>query len=251
MEPKTQGFPRHGGQRSPDRRAGWACAYPLGGCRSHPARQAEDEFKRQLAAREATVREHKVRLRELNHRVKNDLQLVSGFLNKARSAASTDSKPAFEAASQRIGAIAQVYDRLAQLGEGDNIDMRELLKALAADATKSLELSPHVDAAPIEVSSSLAMTIALVVNELLLNVAKHAYGPKDARPVKLTARKAAGALEIVVADSGRGLPEGQDPLKLPRAGAQIVLSLVSRMGGRISFQPASPGTEARVLLPLS
>lgn len=216
-----------------------------------PARQAEETSKRQLAQRDATVREHRVRLRELSHRVKNDLQLVSGFLNSARDSASAESRVAFETASQRVRAIAQVYDRLTEYGDAERIDLRDLLRELAADAAKSLDVHPEVAADSAELTSSHAIILALVVNELLLNVAKHAYAPKGSRPVWVTARRQGQVIEIVVRDKGRGLPEGFEPLQLPKAGAQIVLSLVNRMGGRVTFNGASPGAEARILFPLA
>lgn len=214
------------------------------------ARAAQEEHQRKLAEKDAVVREHKVRLRELSHRVKNDLQLVSGFLGMAGQTASQESRPAFETANQRVRAIAQVYDRLTQYSESERIDLRDLVGELGADAARSLDLTPDISADRVELTSSLAITIALVVNELLLNAAKHAYGPAEARPVALQARRLAGGLEILVRDRGRGLPEGVDPLQLPRPGSQIILSLVGRTGGRVMFRRLDPGLEARVLLPL-
>ena len=200
--------------------------------------------ERELLSKDATIR-------EIHHRVKNNLQTVSALLRlQARRMTSPDAREALEEAMRRVATIALVHETLAY-GVAESVDFDALLdRGLALTADLLAAPTPGARAVRIgsfgEVHAQDANALALVLVELVSNAVEHA---REDRPATVTVRveRDGGDLTVVVADDGPGLPEGFSPGG-GGLGTQIVQALVSgELGGRIGWrsQPGE-GTEVTV-----
>ncbi|QMU79208.1 PAS domain-containing protein [Streptacidiphilus sp. PB12-B1b] len=206
--------------------------------------------ERELMTKDATIR-------EIHHRVKNNLQTVAALLRlQSRRMDSEAAKGALDEAVRRVGSIAIVHETLSQnLDEHvafDEIADRVLtmVMELSQDGLVTARRSGSFGILPADVATPLAM----VLTEILQNALEHAYGPKAGGTVGVSAvrRREPGAREelllITVTDDGRGLPEGFDPQQQGNLGLQIVRTLVvGELGGRFDMVAAEPGG-TRVLL---
>jgi two-component sensor histidine kinase len=193
-------------------------------------------------------------LKEINHRVKNSLQIVTGLLHlQANSVNDARLSAHLTEASNRISAIARAYERLAYDAEVDSIDLGTYLREVCADAVSGAShCILDVDAAPgILLHPDRAIPIALIVNELVTNAAKYAFsGRSDNRIwVRLFRQDADNAL-ISVRDNGIGLSPEFNLTKSKGLGMRVVTALATQLGGHVAQSAVSDGTEFVLLVPL-
>jgi two-component sensor histidine kinase len=203
---------------------------------------------RELITKEATIR-------EIHHRVKNNLQTVAALLRlQARRISSPEGRAALEEAVRRVGSIALVHDTLSQsLDESVEFDeIVDRLRVMVADvaageAPLTSSRTGRFGVLPGEVATPLAM----VLTELLQNATEHAFGDGPGH-VDVAGRRALDALEVVVTDDGSGLPADFDPGSSSSLGLSIVRTLVeSELGGTLRIGPADgSGTRVEVRIPL-
>ena len=207
--------------------------------------------ERELMTKDATIR-------EIHHRVKNNLQTVAALLRlQSRRMDNEAAKGALDEAVRRVGSIAIVHETLSQ-----NLDEHVAFDEIADRVlTMVMELSQDGRVTARRsgsfgiLSADVATPLAMVLTEILQNALEHAYGPRAGGAVEVCAVRRHGGpgaaetvLEITVTDDGRGLPEGFDPQKEGNLGLQIVRTLVvGELGGSFDMVAAEPaGT--RVLL---
>jgi two-component sensor histidine kinase len=203
---------------------------------------------RALSSKDATIR-------EIHHRVKNNLQTVAALLRlQARRLDVPEARAALAESERRVASIAMVHETLAlTLDETVDFDViADRLFALVGETATSagparLARHGHFGTLPAPVATPLAMALT----ELLQNAVEHGTGTGEGRIEVRVARDGAG-LTVDVDDDGVGLPEGFDLAGSPRLGLQIVRTLVEgERGGRLSLDRLpGGGTRARVRLPL-
>jgi two-component sensor histidine kinase len=196
-------------------------------------RDERDEFERQL-------REKDVLLQEIQHRVKNNLQMIT-----AKGLA--DTTP-FQRLAGRIEAIKLLYGLLTDHGHGGEIDLGVYLGEVASavlhtHAVEGIRLNLKVDAYPVSVN--VAMPTGLVVNELLTNALKYAFVGRDGGTITLESLSDGNGCQIIVADDGVGLPAGVEWPKRGKLSALIVQSLRENAKARVEVE-SSPGQGMRV-----
>jgi two-component sensor histidine kinase len=208
---------------------------------------------RQLMTKDATIR-------EIHHRVKNNLQTVAALLRlQARRVGLPAARTALEESVRRVASIALVHETLSMSSDVSNeaVEFDGIVDRVAAAAAEVATAESRVylrregtfGALPAEVATPLVM----VLNELLLNAAEHAFAPGDKGEVVVAAHRRRRELHVTVTDTGRGLPEGFDLETSERLGLQIVRTLASgELRGSIELRggPAG-GTEAVLVIPLS
>ena len=174
-------------------------------------------------------------LAELNHRVRNNLQLIMSFLQLSRLRAKTDeAKVLLQGAMSRVKGIGIIQDELNRNTTG-SIELAEYLTGLAhsvlqSESTVSIELI--ADTSPVRVPYDLASNLGMIVNELVTNAIKHA-GP-DNRTISLKLEHADGHINILVADNGVGFPQVTKNAGTAMQGSGLIDALVKRSGGTIS-----------------
>jgi two-component sensor histidine kinase len=174
------------------------------------ARRAE-EGRRQLVETQRALAEREVLLREIHHRVKNNLQVIAALLRiQARGAESKAQDPLFESI-RRISAMGRIHEQLYRGQDLANIDLGGYLTALAAQAAASYGgdrrgIETQVRSERVTVDLDTATPLGLIVSELLSNAYKHAFPSGRTGRIEVTCRRTAEALEISVRDSGIGAP---------------------------------------------
>lgn len=174
--------------------------------------------------------------RELDHRLANSLQLAADFLIFEHNRVSDpQARAALIATAERLSAVGQMHRFLAAQAEARAIDLAAFLADLGKLIGESTGLSCDVDAEPIEVSADMAQQLAIAVNELAMNAAKHAYPWGAPGPLHILARREAGCLALTVADEGKGLDPGFAARRAGREslGMTIVQAVVRQLGGHL------------------
>ncbi len=173
-------------------------------------KSAEDRIK-------ASLKEKEVLLREIHHRVKNNLQVVSSLLDlQARGASNKDTIDALTESKDRLNAMALIHAQLYEGSDLSEINMNEFVNRLLVQLLQSYpvqdtKITPIVSVADYPFPISTAVPVGLILNELLSNALKHAFvGRKEGRiEVSLTASEE-GRINLTVSDNGAGLPDGFD-----------------------------------------
>ena len=208
--------------------------------------------ERELITKDATIR-------EIHHRVKNNLQTVAALLRlQARRMRASEASDALQEAVRRVGSIALVHETLSH-ATAEVVEFDDIARQIAATAG---ELSaPEARFTPVLVgkfgmlSSSLATPLALVLNELIHNAVQHGLalpGGPATGTLEVTADRTGDRLTVTVCDNGTGIPDGFDLESTTSLGLQIVRTLVvSELGGTLAIS-ARPhgGTSVRIDLPL-
>lgn len=200
----------------------------------------------------------KVMLGEVNHRVANSLQLVSSLVQMQTAAvADAHAKAALVDTQRRIQAVAQVHRRLYTADVVSTVDMADYLTALveelrgtyASEGEGARRLALESD--PIRVSTDQAVSLGIIVNELVANACKYAYPPNRAGDVRISLRRDSDdEVVLTVEDDGCGFPDGTvlgaAPVKGTGLGARVIGAMVSSLRSQIVFDPEHGGVRAQV-----
>jgi len=205
--------------------------------------------ERELITKDATIR-------EIHHRVKNNLQTVAELLRmQARRIDSTEAKVALTDAMSRVGSIAIVHETLSQafdeLVEFDKV-VDGLLRMVGDVSAAATDVSAVRIGSFGVVSADVATSLSMVITELCQNAVEHglADGPGEVRVVPAVAD---GWLRVDIIDDGCGLPEGFDRAKSRSLGLSIVGTLVAEIEGYFTLgpNPAGRGTRATIEIPVA
>jgi two-component sensor histidine kinase len=207
--------------------------------------------ERELITKDATIR-------EIHHRVKNNLQTVAALLRlQARrmdnAAAGGSAREALEEAVRRVGSIAIVHETLSQnLDERVEFDdIADRVLAMVAEISPGRVTGRRTGRFGV-LDAEVATPLSMVLTEVLQNALEHGFGPGEQGTVEVSAVRSGargeGRLLVTVQDDGRGLPEGFDPQRTGNLGLQIVRTLVEgELGGTFDML-AAPERGTRVVL---
>lgn len=201
----------------------------------------------------AKLEERELLLRELNHRVKNNFQMVTALLDmQRRRAADAPSEAALADALRRVQSMAQAHAYLyAAGGAEESIDLATYLSDLCASLSDSLLLTGLVrlelDLETARMSRDRAVAMGLVVNELVTNAAKYAFPSGRAGMITVSLRRLETGAELVVADDGVGLPP-ESRIRSGGLGRKLVESF-ARQAGAILTLGDGPGARYVLVLP--
>ncbi|AQR61252.1 two-component system sensor histidine kinase/response regulator [Brevundimonas sp. LM2] len=225
----------------------------------------EDALLRRRLERENEEAQEEVRLardraeamlREVNHRVGNSLQLVSTFMSlQLRHLADDGARNALREAQARIEAVAHVHRRLYTSGDMESVDMQAYLEGLVDELSKSLgpdETSPRIilQAQPMRVTTDQAVSLGVVVTELVTNAVKYAYAPGQTGEIRviLAPDPATQRAILTVEDDGPGLGDGKP--KGTGLGGKIITAMASGLRSAVEFDGAHKGVRARLAFDL-
>ncbi|AXA40999.1 sensor histidine kinase [Rhizobium leguminosarum] len=195
--------------------------------------------------------EKDVLLRELQHRVKNNLQMITALIRmEARNAQQNEESERFARLAGRIEALALLYRSLSDEEKGATVDLGTYVSQIAASvmaahAVEGIRLDMKVDTWPVSVD--VAMPAGLVINELLTNTLKHAFVGRDGGEITLRCVVSDTGCRITVADNGVGLPQGVTWPQPGKLSAMIVQSLKQNARAEVEVS-SSPDTGMSVSL---
>jgi len=186
-------------------------------------------------------------LREVDHRVKNNLQLIASLIQlQLRRAADPAARQALQTVLERLNAVTTVHRRLFQ-GDPHFFDAAEFIRDLAPDLAAAAgrdDLAISLDLEPVQIPASAAAPLALVVGELMGNALKHAYPDGRAGRIAVSLRGEAGDCVIVIADDGIGLND-----QPPALGLTVVRLLCQQLHAKLDFAPGGSGVKVTVRAP--
>ena len=200
---------------------------------------------------EQRIQEKDTQLQELQHRVKNNLQMITALIRvEARGVTDKSTGERFDRLAGRIEALGLLYRALTEAEALETVDLGIYLSEIAsavmrAHAVEGIHLNLQVDTWP--VSIDVAMPAGLVVNELLTNALKHAFVGRPGGTITLHSLVDELGCRVVVADDGVGLPEGASWPKPGKLSALIVRSLLQNASASIEVI-STPGSGMRVTI---
>jgi two-component sensor histidine kinase len=186
--------------------------------RAHAVQRHRDELAAEVATRTAELRsalaEKNILLREVHHRVKNNLSMMVALVRIIGSKAPTDSRSYFHDIAARITAVGRIYSQIHARGDLSGFDGAAYLRGVCTDivnAFGSEHLRLRTDIAPIDVDIDTALPLGLIVSELVTNALKHAFEGRESGEVLVRVRQTDGAGQLTVRDNGCGLPASARP----------------------------------------
>jgi two-component sensor histidine kinase len=214
----------------------------------------QQQYQRKL---QAALDRHQVLLKEVNHRVKNSLQVVSSMLQlQANDTDNPEASERLKEASGRISAVGRAYDRLAYNADYENIDLVDYLREVIVDLESAVTpCCVHLEAPEkIQFAADRAILVALIITELVTNAGKYAYPgcPDGEIWVRVfQAETDKDKVLVSVRDDGVGLPPGFDPATSKRLGSRLVNALAKQLGAELARPVAARGTNFTLLVPLT
>ncbi|GLW06298.1 histidine kinase [Microtetraspora sp. NBRC 13810] len=204
--------------------------------------------ERELMTKDATIR-------EIHHRVKNNLQTVAALLRlQARRLRVPEGREALEEAVRRVGSIAIVHETLSHAPEEfvDFDDIADRVIGMTGEVS-----APEAQVTPRRVGTfgvlpaAIATPLAMVLTELLQNAVQHGFEQRSGK-LQVIVSRGAERLDVLVSDDGKGLPEDFDLETSKSLGLQIVRTLVvGELAGRLSIDPRpGGGTEVSLTVPI-
>ena len=211
------------------------------------------ELNRQLTVvlqdKQALLQQQEFLIGEVNHRVQNSLTLVSTFIAlQSRASDNAEVHEALEEARRRLTAVSLVHQRLYRGDRFQIVDAAHYIEELCADTFSFMgqDWKRHLtlDLAPITISTDQAVTLGLLVTELMINSNKHAYGGKPG-PIEIRMTANLGNLQLSVADKGLGKVS-----TIQGFGSRIVKGLVSQLKGQLTYSDNAPGLRTAIKVPM-
>jgi two-component sensor histidine kinase len=195
-------------------------------------------------------------LRELQHRVMNSLALLSSVLEmQKRYVKNPTAREHLSRARDRVVAMGTVYRYLYQANASDHIEFSSFLR-LICEESQNAYAGAHkptisVDVEPLQLSSSHAISLAMLTHELITNALKHAYPPDQPGPIHVVLMRTKDAIELRVSDEGRGIPEDFQVGQSDSLGMKVIVSTAVQLGGKLEVHRLERGTEFVIRLPLT
>ncbi|WP_243439279.1 histidine kinase dimerization/phosphoacceptor domain -containing protein [Fundidesulfovibrio soli] len=217
---------------------------------------ARDITGRKQAEREmtASLKEKDILLREIHHRVKNNLQIISSLLSiQEQGLNNPEAKAALLEGRGRIASMALIHEQLYHSRDFSEIDLKAYLEQfvprLVATYMAGRDVSLVMELPDVSLSLDKAIPFGLIMNELVTNAIKHGLRDRSVGEVRVRLSLDGGHLEATVADDGAGLPPDFDLAGANTLGLQIVTLLTEQLHGRLTVE-SGPGAVFRVRIPI-
>ena len=208
-----------------------------------------------LVEQRKSASEREVLLREIYHRVKNNLQIIQSLLRLGSRGLEPEQREPFESAIRRIGAMARVHSLLYKSPDLASIDFRDYLEDVVRETAEGFGgdlrgIKTELDAESMRVPLDTAVPLAFITVEILTNAFKHAFPSPRCGTIRVSARQQGEKGVLTVSDDGVGLPAAPAGGSRRPLGLILVNRLVDQIGG--ALEPPEPGQSTyRVTFPLA
>lgn len=205
--------------------------------------EAHDELARLVKERTRELAEKEVMLKEIHHRVKNNLQVISSLVG-LQADGSTDEtvRDVLRDVTYRVRSMALVHEKLYQSADLAHVDFAEYSRGLLgylwrAQGASAASIRLNQALSPVELPVDTAVPLGLILNELAGNALKHAFRGREEGEVTVSLQMGGdGRISLGVGDNGVGLPEGLDWRKTPSLGLRLVQMLSAQLGGEVNVE---------------
>jgi PAS domain S-box-containing protein len=190
-------------------------------------------------------------MKEVHHRVKNNLMIISSLLNlQARNIKDSVTRDIFRDSQSRAKCMALIHEKLYRSGDLKKIEMSDYIQSLIKDlcgiymTDNSLKIETNLEKAMIDINT--VIPLGLVLNELLTNAFKYAYPKGEKGIIKVNFTKIDDQYYLLeVSDNGVGLPSKMDPYSPKTLGMQLINNLASQLQGEIDIE-STQGTDVKI-----
>ncbi|HJQ24901.1 MAG TPA: histidine kinase dimerization/phosphoacceptor domain -containing protein [Blastocatellia bacterium] len=203
-------------------------------------KQMEEALQQALEQIKTALHEKEVLLKEIHHRVKNNMQVITSLLSlQSKSISDEQALAVFQDSQNRVKSMALIHETLYQSKDLSRINFAEYLEKLVAHVSRSYRIRPeavkvniHVDQVSLPIDT--AVPCGLIINELASNSLKYAF-PADARgELNISFARDDAGYVLRVSDTGVGLPEGFDPERGKSLGMKLVRMLTGQLSGELA-----------------
>jgi light-regulated signal transduction histidine kinase (bacteriophytochrome) len=213
-------------------------------------RDLNQQLTAAVSEKDGLIQQKEMLLKEVNHRIQNSLQLVSSFLGlQSRAAGDPVLHTAFEEARRRLSAVALVHRRLYRADQIETVDLGRYLEDLMGEMGHAMgaewEGQITLDADPVLVNTDRAVTLGLVVTELVINANKYAYAGAPG-PIEISLEAHQGRLRVIVADRGGGKVRSGEGF-----GSRMMAAMVRQLAGELAYADNKPGLRAILTAPVA
>ncbi len=201
--------------------------------------QAERQLQEQERQLRASLAEKEVLLKEVHHRVKNNLQIIASLLSlQSEFVENAEGKKLLSGMNTRVRSIAAIHELLYAAGDFSRIEFSRYVDNLVRDVValygrRATEVHVSIEAEPILLQITEAVPCGLIVNELLTNAFKHAFPEGRPGQIKIKFHSAEAECLLEVGDNGVGLPQNIDPQNMNTMGFQLLNLLVQQLAGTL------------------
>lgn len=219
-----------------------------------PQKEAEERLRASEEQIRSSLSEKEVLLKEIHHRVKNNLQVISSLLNlQATQIEDPETAQVFQDSQSRVRAMALVHERLYRSEDLARIDFAGYVRDMTGHLLRSWRGEARgirllVDVSGVSLDVDAAIPCALIINELVSNAFKYAFPDGRTGEIRIALTRNDGSVTVVVRDDGVGLPEGTSLEKSGSLGLQLVQSLTDQLGGQVQCS-SQGGTRFEVRFP--
>jgi two-component sensor histidine kinase len=203
---------------------------------------------------EAALKEKELLLKEIHHRVKNNLQVISSLLNlQSRHITDPQTLEIYRESRNRVKSMALIHEKLYRSADLVQIDFKEYIKALINDLFRSYKIRGaaiqlHVEINDIFLNVGQATPCGLIINELVSNALKHAFPNEQAGSILIEFFAEGENMVINVTDNGVGMSPAIDLTRTESLGLRLVMTLVRQIGGAINLHRQN-GTKFSITFP--
>ncbi len=210
-------------------------------------------IEQQKIAVTTALSEKEVLLREVHHRVKNNLQIISSLLQKqARISGDADAKKFAKEGQERIQSMALVHENLYQSEQLSGVNIKDYLVDLSANVQRGhdpvdIDIALDLKAEDEQIDLDTAIPVGLILNELLTNAYKYAFSGKKKGTIKVAFTKETNQYQLQISDDGVGLPPDHAERRSRSLGHNLVNGLVRQLDGNIQwFAGPTGGTTVKI-----
>ena len=217
-------------------------------------KQANDDLERlvgeRTAALQSALEQKTALLHEVDHRVKNNLQVISALmLLKARRTPEGEARSALQGMADRIAALSTAHRTLYSADDVARFDFQDFATELLGDLTAGLDRRLRIDAdiPAMGLSAAMAAPLALMMHELATNALLHGFPDEREGRVHIRAKRTEDGMSLVIEDDGVGLNGDANPSGFGRS---LVEMVVRQLRGTVGYADAEPGTRVSIAIPL-
>ena len=213
-----------------------------------------EALQKEAAKTESSLQEKELLLREIHHRVKNNLQVISSLLSlQSRSSKDEQAIEMAKESQNRIKVMALIHEKLYRSKDFANVEFKDYIKNLVNDLFASYRVSASRITLKMEIENislgiDTAIPTGLIINELVTNCLKYAFSKDKDGEIRISLRSLDdGQNELIVSDNGIGIPENLDIKKADSLGLRMITNLTERsLHGKVMINKDN-GTEFRII----
>ncbi len=202
---------------------------------------------------EAALNEKETLLREIHHRVKNNLQVVSSLLSlQSRGLTDEQAKEAMSDSRNRVQSMALIHQNLYQDKDLVGVNTKEYIEKLTSNLVQNYSLQKvevETDIDNLDLDVDIMIPLGLILNELITNSLKYAFKEQDSGKIQIHLKQQAAGLQLQVSDNGKGLPAEFNHTKLESLGFRLIDAFTKKLKATMKIERPKTGTKINILIP--